>query len=62
MTTADYLRHWLNTHATPTAHDRRVIDADMVPGSSRRPIGDEDPTGQNANRAAEKSARREAGA
>jgi hypothetical protein len=62
MNTTDYLTEWLATHATPTAHDRRIIDADLLPGSSRQPTGDEDPYGQNANRAAEKSARRQAGA
>jgi hypothetical protein len=50
--TADYLAHWLNTHATPTDHDKRIVDADMVPGSSRTPVGDEDPQCENADRAA----------
>ena len=50
--TADYLAHWLETHATATAHDKRVIDADLLPGSSRVPVGDEDPYGHRANEAA----------
>jgi hypothetical protein len=50
--TAEYLAAWLKTHATPTAHDRRVIDADLLPGSSHLPVGDEDPHGKRADEAA----------
>jgi hypothetical protein len=49
--TAAYLAEWLLTHATPTDHDRRVIDADLLPGSSRQPVGDEDPHGHRADEA-----------
>jgi hypothetical protein len=50
--TAAHLEQWLATHAAPTDHDRRVIDADLLPGSSRRPVGDEDPYGKRADQAA----------
>ena len=50
--TADYLAEWLNTHAPATDHDKRVIDADLLPGSSRVPVGDEDPYGKRADQAA----------
>jgi hypothetical protein len=50
--TAAYLAEWLATHAAPSEHDRRIIDADLLPGSSRQPVGDEDPHGHRANEAA----------
>jgi hypothetical protein len=49
--TAEYLAAWLKTHATPSDHDRRVIDADLLPGSSHTPV-DEDPHGKRADEAA----------
>jgi hypothetical protein len=50
--TAAYLAEWLATHAPATDHDKRVIDADLLPGSSRVPVGDEDPHGHRADEAA----------
>ena len=49
--TADYLQHWLDTHTPATDHDRRIIDADLLPGTSRT-RDDTDPHGKNADRAA----------
>jgi hypothetical protein len=48
----DHLRHVLGYLPVSTPHDRRVTDADLVPGSSRQPVGDEDPRGENADQAA----------
>jgi hypothetical protein len=49
---ASVLQAWLNAHAPATDHDKRIIDADLLPGSSRTPVGDEDPYGHRANEAA----------
>jgi hypothetical protein len=48
----EHLRNVLGYLPVSTPHDRRVIDADLLPGSSRTPVGDEDPFGHRANEAA----------
>jgi hypothetical protein len=48
----EHLRNVLGYLPESTPHDRRIIDADLLPGSSRQPVGDEDPHGVRADQAA----------